>query len=120
NIITAHKCVALTMVRAILQHDGSVMVTCESGIGKTTMCRGFVEQLDRRTLTSFVVEPFVSLENLLKTVLIEFGVISRSDLSRGFLMEASRHDLTAAVREFLASLAVIQASAVLILDDAQK
>src|SRR5207237_5228696 len=55
----SHARVAQDLLRAIRQHDGIVVVTGESGIGKTTMCRGVVEQLDRRTLTSFVVEPFV-------------------------------------------------------------
>jgi general secretion pathway protein A len=70
-------------------------------------------------LTSFVADPFVTVEDLLKTILVDFGVISSSDSSAGQYSGASRSELSTALREFLASLAALQAFAVVIIDEAQ-
>ena len=115
-----HDGAAQTLLGAIGRREKFVVLTGENGLGKTTLCRAIVDQLDRRTLTSLVAEPFVSSEDLLKTVLIDFGVISRDDLARGRLVNQSRTDLMAPLRDFLISLAALQAFAVIILDDAHE
>jgi len=115
---TAHDQVAQTLLGAIGQRERVVVLTGERGRGKTTLCHAVIDQLDRRTLTSFVTEPFVSAADLLKTILVDFGVISRQDIAQGRLTKASQADLVAALHEFLVSLAALQAFAVVILDDA--
>jgi type II secretory pathway predicted ATPase ExeA len=117
---TAHDRVAQELLNAIRRRDGIVIVTGEVGMGKTMLCRAVLDQLDRRTLTSFVLDPSASVEEILQTILVDFGVISRADLAGGRLAQASRHDLMHALREFLASLAPLQAFAVVIVDDAHK
>ena len=117
---TAHDRVAQELLSAIRRRDGIVIVTGEVGMGKTMLCRAVLDQLDRRTLTSFVLDPSASIEEILQTILVDFGVISRADLAGGRLAQASRHDLMNALREFLASLAPLQAFAVVIVDDAHK
>jgi len=114
----AHDRVAQDFLSAIRRHDGVVIVTGDVGMGKTMLCRAVLDQLDRRTLTSFVLDPFASIEDILKTILVDFGVISRADLTGGRLANASRTELTTALREFLASLVALQAFAVVIIDDA--
>jgi len=96
-----------------------LLLTGESGIGKTTVCRSLVRQLGRRTVTSFIADPVHSLDDVLKTVLVDFGVSSREDAARGRLAAATRQELTVAVGDFAASLAPLQASAVIIVDEAQ-
>jgi general secretion pathway protein A len=115
----AHDRAAQAMLDAIRRRDGIVMLTGELGMGKTTLCRAVMEQLDRRTLTSLVAAPFVAPEDLLRTVLVDFGVISQADRSVGPLAQASLADLSAALRDFLCSLAPLQAFAVVIIDEAQ-
>ena len=110
--------VAQAMLGAIGRHEGMVVMTGEAGLGKTTLCRAVIDQLDRRTLTSLVADRFISTEDLLKTLLADFGVISRDDVARGMLRSASRADLAAALHDFLVSLAALQAFAVVIIDDA--
>jgi cell division septation protein DedD len=66
-----------------------------------------------------VPDPFVSREDLLKMLLVDFGVVSLSDLKRGSLSGASRPDLSYPLYEFLDSLVPLQAFAVLIIDEAQ-
>jgi general secretion pathway protein A len=116
---TVHDHVAQALLGAIGRREGLVVLTGESGLGKTTLCRAVIDQLDRRTLTSFVAEPFASTESLLKTVLADFGVISRDDATRR-LANAARADLLATLQHFLVSLAALQAFAVVILDEAHE
>ena len=78
-----------------------------------------LQHLDRRTFASFVADPFVSREDLLKTLLVDFGVISIGDLTRGRFSGASRSDLSYPLYEFLDSLVPLQAFAVVVIDEAQ-
>jgi general secretion pathway protein A len=89
-------------------------------MGKTMVCRAVMDQLDRRTLTSYVADPAVSIEEVLKTTLIDFGVITRADAAGGHLARASRRDLSTALHEFLTSLAPLEAFAVVVIDEAHK
>lgn len=116
----AHDRVAQELLSAIRRHDAAVIITGDTGLGKTMLCRAVMDQLDRRTLTSFVTDPFVSIEELVKTVLVDFGVISQADLASGRLAHAALPDLTAALREFLQSLVALEAFAVVLIDEAQK
>jgi general secretion pathway protein A len=116
----AHDRAAQAMLDAIRQREGVVVLTGPIGVGKTLLCRALVEQLDRRTLTSLVVDPSVPPEKLLKTVLLDFGVISAADLTTGKLARASASDLAAALRDFLHTLKTLQAFAVVIVDDAHR
>ena len=103
----------------IRRREGLIVLTGEIGTGKTTLCRSVLQQLDRRTFASFVADPFVSREDLLKTLLVDFGVISIGDLTRGRFNGASRSDLSYPLYEFLDSLVPLQAFAVVVIDEAQ-
>jgi general secretion pathway protein A len=111
--------VAQQMLGAIGRREPAVLLTGEMGMGKTTLCRAVVEQLDRRTLTSVITEPFNAIEDLLKQLLIDFGVVSKDDVARGRLASATEVELIAALREFLLSLAPLEAFPVVIVDEAQ-
>ena len=117
---TSHDRVLQELIDALGRGDAIMLLTGEMGTGKTTLCRSLVEQLGRRTVTSFITNPGASLEGLLKTVLVDFGVVAREDATRGRLAAATRQKLTTAVGDFAASLAPIEASAVIIVDEAQK
>jgi type II secretory pathway predicted ATPase ExeA len=111
---------AFDQLRAgIRRREGLIVLTGEIGTGKTTLCRGVLGALDRRTFTTFVRDPFLSREDLLKTLLIDFGVMSIEDLKSGRLNGATRPDLSYPLYEFLDSLVPLQAFAVLIIDEAQ-
>jgi general secretion pathway protein A len=113
---TPHDAVSQQLLTSVRQREGLVVVTGEIGSGKTTVCRTVIEQLDRRTLTSLVSDPFVSGEDLLKTILVDFGVASREELARG---DATCHELSTTLLSFVESLAPLQASAIVIIDEAQ-
>ena len=114
---TSHERVAQRLLTAIRRRDGFVLVTGATGVGKTTACRAVIEQTDRRTLTSLLADAFGSIEDLLQAVLVDFGVISRDDLSR---VPATRDALIATLRSFLASLDAVQATALVLVDEAQR
>jgi type II secretory pathway predicted ATPase ExeA/cell division septation protein DedD len=107
------------LLAGIRRREGLIVLTGEIGTGKTTLCRSVLDQLDRRTFSAFVPDPFVSREDLLKTLLVDFGVIAISDLTRGRFNGASRSDLSYPLYEFLDSLVPLQAFAVLVIDEAQ-
>jgi general secretion pathway protein A len=112
---TSHDQVVQQLLTAVRCREGCVLVTGEAGTGKTAICRVVVDQLDRRTLTSVVLHPCRSIEAVLRTVLADFGVIARQD---GAGTPATRAQLTAALASFLGSLTSLEASAVVVIDDA--
>jgi len=114
---TAHDRTAQALLTSIGTRPGVVVITGPYGIGKTSLCRAVIEQLDRRTLTSFLVDPFLTVDDLLQTLLIDFGALSRDDLAGG--RQPSTDQLRDALHSFLASLASLSASAVVLVDDAQ-
>jgi general secretion pathway protein A len=104
---------------AIRRREGFVVITGDIGTGKTTLCRAVLEQLDRKTFTALVLNPFLSEEDLLRLILQDFGVVSRADVKRGRLAGVSKQELIETLNEFLLSLLELRAQAVLIIDEAQ-
>jgi general secretion pathway protein A len=115
----AHAPAFEELLTGIRRREGLIVLTGEIGTGKTTLIRSVLQHLDRRTFTAFVPDPFVSREDLLKMLLVDFGVVSLTDLKRGSLAGASRPDLSYPLYEFLDSLVPLQAFAVMIIDEAQ-
>ena len=104
---------------AIRRREGFVVVTGDIGTGKTTLCRAVLEQLDRKTFTALVLNPFISEEDLLRIILQDFGVVSRDEIKRGRLAGVSKQELLDTLNEFLLSLLPLRACALLIIDEAQ-
>lgn len=103
---------------AIRRREGFVAITGDIGTGKTTLCRALLDQLDDRTFTALVLNPFVSEADLLRQILCEFGVVSRDDFKRADRW-VSKQGLVDTLNEFLLSLLPIKARALVILDEAQ-
>jgi type II secretory pathway predicted ATPase ExeA/cell division septation protein DedD len=107
------------LLEGIRRREGILVLTGEVGTGKTTVCRAVLQALDRKTFAAFVPDPFLSREDLLKTLLVDFGVVSMDDVRGGRLRGASRTDLSYPLYEFLTSLQPLQAFAVVMIDEAQ-
>ena len=114
-----HAAVYDDLRAGIRRREGLIVLTGDIGTGKTTLCRSVLKDLDRKTFSTFVPDPFVSREDLLKMLLIDFGVMSVDDLKSGRLNGASRSDLSYPLYEFLRALVPLQAFAVLVIDEAQ-
>src|SRR4051812_14068640 len=104
---------------AVRRREGFVVITGDIGTGKTTLCRAVLEQLDRRTFTALVLNPFLSEDDLLRLILHDFGVVSREEMRRGRLAGISKQELIETLNEFLLSLQPLGARALLIIDEAQ-
>jgi general secretion pathway protein A len=115
----SHDRAAGELQLSIGRRDALAVLTGGVGTGKTTLCRALCDRLDRRTFTAFVADPFVTLEDLLKAILFDFGVISRADIESDHLSRVTRVELTAALHAFLMSLVPIGGFAVAFIDDAQ-
>jgi type II secretory pathway predicted ATPase ExeA/cell division septation protein DedD len=115
-----HGAVLDDLLAGIRRREGIVVLTGEMGTGKTTLCRAALYQLDRKTFSTFVPDPFLSREDLLRMLLVDFGEVSVEDLRRGRLTGATRPDLSYQLYEFLTSLESVDAFAVLVIDEAQR
>ena len=82
-----------SLFAGIRRREGLNVLTGEIGTGKTMLCRAVIRDLGRKTYSSIVPDPFASREDLLKMLLIDFGVLSIQELTEGRLRQASRTEL---------------------------
>lgn len=86
---------AIAHLNYALSHgDGFVEITGEVGTGKTTLCRAFLDDLDKDSEVAYIFNPQLNQLELLKTINDEFGISSEADNTKdlidtlnGFLME---------------------------------
>jgi type II secretory pathway predicted ATPase ExeA/cell division septation protein DedD len=107
------------LLAGIRRREGLLVLTGDIGTGKTTLCRAALQGLDRKTFSAFVPDPFASREDLLKILLIDFGVTTIRDLTTGPLKNASRTELSYLLSAFLDTLAPLEAFVVVLIDEAQ-
>jgi general secretion pathway protein A len=70
---------------AISQGDGFVEITGEVGTGKTTLCRVFLENLDKNAEAAYIFNPKLDSVQLLKTINDEFGIPSDADNTKDLI-----------------------------------
>jgi general secretion pathway protein A len=108
-----------TLRGAIARRDGFAVLTGEIGTGKTTVARALLTRLDRTAFASLILNPFLTIDELMREVLLDFGVLSKDDVRSGRAAAASREDLLRTLRDFLSAIGSIGGHGVLILDEAQ-
>jgi general secretion pathway protein A len=107
------------LVAGIRRREGILSLTGEVGTGKTTLCRAVLHSLNQKAFAAFVPDPFLSREDLLKTLLVEFGIVSADAIRSGRLRGATRTDLSYPLYDFLLSLQALNALVVVMIDEAQ-
>ena len=107
-----------SLLAGIRRREGLLVLTGQIGTGKTTLCRDVLRDLGRRTYSSLVPDPFASREDLLKMLLIDFGVLSVEELTGGPLRQASRTELGYLLAAFLDKIPS-DAYVVVVIDEAQ-
>ena len=115
----SHEEAITQLLHSIRRREGFIVLSGDIGTGKTTMCRALLQQLDVNTFTSLILNPFLSVEELLREILLDFGVVSKEAVRSGRISSASKHELIRTLEEFLLSLSTIRGSGVLIIDEAQ-
>jgi general secretion pathway protein A len=70
----SHQEAMAHLVYALDSGDGFVEITGEVGTGKTTLCRSFIEGLDKNTEIAYIFNPVLDPVELLRAVNTEFGI----------------------------------------------
>ncbi len=115
----SHQAALDQLLRGIWRGEGFLLLSGDVGTGKTTVCRTLVEQLGKRVFTALVSNPFVTQDELLRVLLLDFGVVSRAESRTSSFTLATQQQLLDTLNEFLLSLAGVGATAAVIVDEAQ-
>ncbi|MFH1007989.1 MAG: AAA family ATPase [Candidatus Latescibacterota bacterium] len=94
----------------IEQKEGFLLITGDIGTGKTTICRCLLDRLSAKTQTALVLNPMMSEEELLRTIISDFGITTSATTKKELIDELNR---------FLLDFATRGGTAVLIIDEAQ-
>jgi general secretion pathway protein A len=106
---------------ALRRREGLIVVTGAIGTGKTMLCRSMLENFESRTFLSVILDPGLEVEDLLRKVLTDFGIMSGIDApASGPISEVTRHQFVSTLQQFLASLIPLRAHAVIMIDEAQR
>lgn len=94
----------------VSQRKGIIVLTGEIGTGKTTLCRFFLSELDKKVKTAFILNPRFSETQLLEAIVADFGINSPN---KGKL------ELVRQLNNFLLNESGCGNNVVLIIDEAQ-
>jgi general secretion pathway protein A len=107
------------LLNGLRRREGVLLLTGETGTGKTTLCRAVLESLGSHTFSAMILNPYMSGPEVFRIVLRDFGLVSPEDLRRGALANADVPQLVDTIETFLRSLVAIDSHAVIVLDEAQ-
>ena len=115
----AHQRAFSELLNGLKRRESMILLTGETGSGKTTLCRAVLEALGDRTFSAIVLNPYMSGAEVLRIVMRDFGFVSHEDLRRSALAAADVPQLLDALEGFLKSLLPIAGYAVIVIDEAQ-
>lgn len=69
-----HKEALAHLIYGMQNEGGVILLTGEIGTGKTTICRRLLEELPENTDIAFIINPKMSVVELLATICDEFGI----------------------------------------------
>ncbi len=99
-----------TLVYAIQERKGFVVITGEIGSGKTTVCWALLNKIDARTQTALITNTYISGKDLLATILEELDVE---------YVPGSKSKLLSQLNQYLIEQLRYDNNVVLIIDEAQ-
>jgi general secretion pathway protein A len=108
------------VTQALKRREGLIVVTGDIGTGKTMLCRSLLETFEARTFLCVILDPRLTVDDLLRQILTDFGLLKRSAAPATTAAPGSRHQLVSTLQQFLASLVPLNAHAVVMIDEAQQ
>ncbi|MFA7283219.1 MAG: AAA family ATPase [Candidatus Omnitrophota bacterium] len=69
-----HKEALAHLVYGVSQRKGIIVLTGEIGTGKTTICRFFLSRAAKNIKTAFILNPALSADQLLESIIKDFGI----------------------------------------------
>jgi general secretion pathway protein A len=106
----SHRTAIDSLYYGIEQREGFIVITGDIGTGKTTICRAFLERLDKNMKTAVIFNSFLTEEELLESILLDFGFPSKG---------RTKKERIDALNKLLIYLLSHGKNAVLIIDEAQ-
>ena len=96
---------------AVSEGEGFIVITGEHGVGKTTVCRSFLEGLDANVETAYIDRSTSNPQKLLLYIIAEFKIRSGTERMK---------DLADALNEFLIQKKLEGKKVAVFIDDAHK
>jgi len=106
----SHRAAMDYLLYGIHHREGFIVITGQIGTGKTTICRAILEKLDEKVKTAVIFNSFLTEEELLESILLDFGFPSKG---------RSRKERIDALNKLLIHYLTQGKNAVLIIDEAQ-
>jgi len=103
----------------IREREGFMCFIGAAGTGKTTMLRTALEGLGSDVMTAMIFNPQITEEDLLRTILVDFGVIPQAQLDSEVARQLGKQEMLEYLNGFLLELSVQGRTAVLVVDEAQ-
>jgi len=105
-----HKEAISHLIYGVSQRKGIIVLTGEIGTGKTTICRFFLNHIGKNVKTAFILNPSFSENQLLESIVKDFGISFKSK---------SKLDMVWELNNFLLRESNAGNNLVLIVDEAQ-
>jgi general secretion pathway protein A len=105
-----HRTAIESLLYGIQQKEGFMVITGDIGTGKTTISRALLERLDKNVKTAVIFNSFLTEEELLESILLDFGFPSKG---------RTKKERIDALNKLLIYLLSHGKKAVLIIDEAQ-
>jgi len=105
-----HHTAIESLLYGIRQKEGFMVITGDIGTGKTTISRTLLERLDKNVKAAVIFNSFLTEEELLESILLDFGFASKG---------RTKKERIDALNKLLIYLSSHGKNAVLIIDEAQ-
>jgi general secretion pathway protein A len=106
-----HRVAFQHLLYGIKEKEGFILITGEVGAGKTTLCRVLIDKVESSTTDcALILNPMFSGQELLQSILSDFGIQSQATTKKELVDDLNR---------FLLSQQAANRNSILIIDEAQ-